>query len=64
MIQIPLWTSIAKEPYIFVIFQGGGGSGPPVPLWIRTCKGPDMIIKRGICQRKIIFFGSKLWNKR
>ena len=26
-------TSIAKEPYIFVIFQlgGGGGSGPPVP---------------------------------
>ena len=33
MIQIPLWTSIAKEPYIFVIFQGGGGggSGPPVP---------------------------------
>ena len=32
MIQIPLWTSIAKEPYIFVIFQGGGGGfGPPVP---------------------------------
>ena len=25
-------TSIAKKPYIFVIFQGGGGvSGPPVP---------------------------------
>ena len=21
-------TSIAKKPYIFVIFQGGGGSGP------------------------------------
>ena len=28
---------IAKRPYIFVIFQGGGGSGPPVPPpWIRT----------------------------
>ena len=27
MIQIPLWTSIAKEPYIFVIFQGGGWGG-------------------------------------
>ena len=24
-------TSIAKKPYIFAIFQGGGGSGPPVP---------------------------------
>ena len=24
MIQISLRTSIAKEPYIFVIFQGGG----------------------------------------
>ena len=25
-------TNIAKRPYIFVIFQrGGGGSGPPVP---------------------------------
>ena len=26
-------TSIAKKPYIFVIFQGGGGSGPPVPTF-------------------------------
>ena len=29
------WTSIAKKPYIVVIFVcvcgGGGGSGPPVP---------------------------------
>ena len=24
-------ASIAKEPYIFVFFQGGGGFGPPVP---------------------------------
>ena len=24
-------TSFAKKPYIFVIFQGGGGSGSPVP---------------------------------
>ena len=31
MIQIPLWTSIAKEPYIFVIFQGGGGVRTPCP---------------------------------
>ena len=28
-----LWilTSIAEKPYIFVIFQGGGGSGQPAP---------------------------------
>ena len=25
-----IWTSIAKKPYIFAIFQGRG-SGPPVP---------------------------------
>ena len=31
-----IWTSIAKKPYIFVIFQGGGVSGPRPPLWIRT----------------------------
>ena len=24
-------TCIARKPYIFVIVQGGGGSGPPVP---------------------------------
>ena len=23
-----VWTKIAKKPYIFVIFQGGGGEGP------------------------------------
>ena len=28
-------TCIARKPYIFVIFQGGGGSGPLAPLWIR-----------------------------
>ena len=31
---IPMYrtqTSIAKKPYIFVIFQGGGGYGPPAP---------------------------------
>ena len=30
---------IARKPYIFVIFHGGGGGGPdPLsPLWIRTC---------------------------
>ena len=28
-------TSIAKEPYIFVIFQEGSGPpAPPLPLWI------------------------------
>ena len=29
-------TNIAKKLYIFVIFQGGGGSWSPAPLWIRT----------------------------
>ena len=28
------WTSIAKKPYIFVIFQRGGGPDPLSPLWI------------------------------
>ena len=27
-------TSIDNQPYSFVIFQGGRGSRPPVPLWI------------------------------
>ena len=33
-------TSIAKKPYIFVIFQGGGvvWSGTLSPLWIRPCE--------------------------
>ena len=26
-----IWTSIAKRPYIFVIFQGGGGPDPCSP---------------------------------
>ena len=26
-----IWTSIAKKPYIFVILQGRGWSGPPPP---------------------------------
>ena len=29
-------TSIAKEPYVFVIFQGG--PDPLSPRWIRTCQ--------------------------
>ena len=30
-------TSIAKRPYIFVIFQGGGGGPDPLsPLWTHT----------------------------
>ena len=31
MIFQGMWTSIVKKPFIFVIFQGGGGSGPPAP---------------------------------
>ena len=30
MIFQGIGTSFAKKPYIFVIFQGGGESGPPV----------------------------------
>ena len=37
MIFQGIWTSIAKKPYIFVIFQGGGGLDPLSPLWIRAC---------------------------
>ena len=33
MIFQGIWTSIAKKPYIFVIFSGGGGGGGgPDPL--------------------------------
>ena len=39
-------TSIAKKPFIFVIFQGGGGTPCP-PLWIRTRPGSYTICKRG-----------------
>ena len=27
-----IWTSIAKKPYIFVIFRGGGGGGALVSV--------------------------------
>ena len=27
---------ISLETHVLVIFQGGGVSGPPIPLWIRT----------------------------
>ena len=30
MIFQGIWTSIAKKPYIFIIFQGGGGAHPPL----------------------------------
>ena len=35
-------TSIAKKPYIFVIFHGRSGPlpPPPPPLWTRTCIRP------------------------
>ena len=33
-----IWTSIAKKPFIFVIFQGWGGPDPlSSPLWMSTC---------------------------
>ena len=31
------WTSIAKKPYIFVIFQGGGGPDPQSLPLERPC---------------------------
>ena len=33
-----IWTSIALNPYFFVIFMGGGGGGadPSPPFWIRA----------------------------
>ena len=59
-------TSIAKKPYSFVIFQGGGGSGPQggtlIFSYIRRL-GPFFGVKFlnfnifwGF-QKKIIFFG-------
>ena len=25
-----------RNPYTYLLFSRGGGSGPPIPLWIRT----------------------------
>ena len=50
MIFQGIWTSIAKKPYIFVIFQGGGGGHrvrtlcPPPPEYVHVSfqsKGPN-----------------------
>ena len=29
---------------IFVIFQGGGGSGPPSPIWIHQCQSRNSYV--------------------
>ena len=47
-------TSIAKKPYIVVIFQEGG-SRPPVPLWIRTCDA-----SYDSCLFSVIFFSGSI----
>ena len=39
---------LLKKNNIFVIFQGmGGASGPPAPLWIRTCN--DYVVSCRVC---------------
>ena len=38
-------TSIAKKPYIFVIFQGGGGPDLLSPLWIHPCQQTTLATK-------------------
>ena len=46
--------SIAKTPYIFVIFRGGGGGPDPLsPLWIRPCHETSVCVSRHIkyCRR-------------
>ena len=40
-----IWTSIARKPYIFVIFQGGQDPLPPSPLWIRACLSRNIFYK-------------------
>ena len=32
-------TNIAKKPYTFCYFSGGGGGGPetPAPIWVCAC---------------------------
>ena len=43
-------TSMAKEPYIFVIFQGAGILVPCPPLWIRACmKVLMMFVSYAVC---------------
>ena len=37
VIFLVISTSIAKEPYSFVIFQGVGSWPPALRLWIRAC---------------------------
>ena len=33
---------ISKEAHITCDFPGGWGAGPPIPLWIRTCKSCNL----------------------
>ena len=53
-------TNIAKRPYIFVIFQGGG-SGPPIPpldshMNLSVIKGSDRLIMLLITGCSILWF--------
>ena len=49
MIFQGIWTSVAKKPYIFVIFQGGGGgSGPHIPPLDPRIPVPSQLIKYSV----------------
>ena len=41
-------TSIAKKPYIFLIFQGGGSWPPATPLWVRAWVTLTMLKEVGV----------------
>ena len=42
-----------ENPILLWLFQGGGGSGPPAPLWICSCKTNENDKGNVICERTI-----------
>ena len=62
-----IWTSIAKKPFIFVIFQGGGGDLDPCPpsgsahdrlVWVYTCQ--IATLSEISCHGSFKYFGCKI----
>ena len=45
-------TSIAKKPYIFVIFQAGPDPLSPPPSWIRTCRSLPLLISLELSEQE------------
>ena len=72
---VALWLLGNPGNPIFLIFRGGGGSGPPVtpPLWIRQCRllyqkesniqhQPAVMVRRLISSYSVASFCRHVWK--